>query len=45
VDLGDVQKLVVEKSSGAAWHLSQITIKSGSFAPKEDVFLYDGYAT
>ena len=43
VDLGELRRLVVEKSAGAAWHLSQITVKKGSFAPKEDVFQYDRY--
>jgi len=41
VDLGDVEKLVVEKSPGPQWHLSQITVKKGPFAPSEDVFQYD----
>ena len=41
VDLGDVHKLVVEKAAGAQWHLSQITVKKGRFAPEEDVFHYD----
>jgi len=41
VDLGDVQRLVVEKAPGADWHLSQITVKKGAFAPTEDVFHYD----
>jgi len=45
VDLGDLRRLVVEKSSGTQWHLSQIAVKKGSFAPKEDVFQYDRYVT
>jgi len=43
VDLGDVQKVVVEKTPGVQWHLSQITVKKGAFAPKEDVFYYDRF--
>jgi len=45
VDLGDVQKLVVEKTPGAQWHLYQITVKKGAFAPKEDMFHYDRFVT
>ena len=45
VDLGDLEKLVVEKSAGPQWHLSQITVKKGAFAPTEDVFRYDRSAT
>ena len=45
VDLGDVEKLVVEKSSGPHWHLKQITVKKGAFAPSEDVFHYDKSVT
>jgi len=43
VDLGDVQKLVVEKSAGSRWHLSQITVKKCAFAPTEDLFRYDRF--
>jgi len=45
IDLGDVQKLVVEKSPGSHWHLSQMTVKKGVFAPSEDVFHYDRFVT
>jgi len=45
VDLGELERLVVEKSAGPPWHLSHITVKKGLFAPTEDVFHYDRYAT
>jgi len=41
VDLGDLQKLIVDKSAGAQWHLQQIAVKRGAFAPNEDVFHCD----
>jgi len=43
VDLGDVQKLLVEMAPGADWYLSQMTVKKGAFAPTEDVFHYDRF--
>jgi len=45
VDLGDVQKMIVEKAAGSQWHLGQITVKKGAFAPTEDVFRYDRFVT
>ncbi|CAH1776005.1 unnamed protein product [Owenia fusiformis] len=43
VDLGDIEKISIEKIGNTMWFLKQITIKAGPYAPVEYIFTYDNW--